>query len=313
MGGRRWVFCILLALACAGFPRVLTAQGPGPSSSDKDNSEEFWAATLSVENPGILLGTRAARTSQQVLEEEEVQTQGFGFKDPVVSSGFTYRNDHDSSSPAGFHDDEYSFDLALDADIYDGWIAGALYTHMTREGHNSLGTKESLNANGFSLYLARRFFDLMNVGAAYNFMSNEHRLKGTTAANLDSDSNGFTTFVGVSDKIDDWYLASNVSYIYAADDYAVQTNLDTGMITWSAQADYDVTDWFTPGVAFSYNRYLIQDRFAGTSQDNDYWALGPRLTFYPTDDVTIHVDFESWQGYTGYDSYKLRIGLDYAF
>jgi len=312
MRGKQTILSLMLA---AGLPLVLPAQGPPPTgpSPGKDNSEEFWAATLSVENPGILLGTRSARTSQQVVEEEKPATQGIEFKDPVIASGFTYRNDHDSSSPAGFHDDEYSGDLSLDADIYDGLIAGALYSHMTREGHNSLGTRESLNANGFSLYLAKRFFDLMNVGAAYNFMSNEHRLRGTTAANLDSDSNGFTVFAGVSDKLEDWYVATNVSYVYARDDYAVQPTLDTGMISWSAQTDYDVCEWFAAGAILSYNRYLIQDRFAGTSLDNDYWAIGPRLTFFPIDNVTVHVDFESWQGYTGYDSYKLRIGLDYAF
>jgi hypothetical protein len=304
-----WVLLIGLSI-----PFASHGQGPPPSSpsSGKNSSEELWAATLSVENPGILLGTRSSRVSQQELEEAG-KTQGFQFKDPVFSHGFTYRNDHDSSSPAGFHDDEYSADLGLDADIYDGWIAGALYSHMTREGHNSLRTRESLNANGFSIYAAKRFFELLNVGAAYNFMANEHRLRGTTAANLDSTSNGFTTFVGVSDKIDEWYLASTVSYVFAADDYDAQANLDTAMLSVSGQVDYDVNDWFSPGIYVSYNHYLQQDRFAGTSVDDDYWAIGPRFQFFPTDDVTVHVDLETWEGYTGYSSYKIRIGLDYAF
>lgn len=305
--GTLWILC----------PAELLAQGPpppppnGPSSSD-ESEQTRGAATLSVENPGILLGAGMVKASQQALEEEGA-TQGFQFKDPILCSGFTYRNDHDSSSPAGFHNDEYSGDLSIDADIFDGLIAGALYQHMSRDGTNSLGTKEDLNANGFSLYLAKRFFELMNVGAAYNYMNNDHQLKGPGAADLDSDSNGFTTFAGVSDKIDDWFLATTVSFVYATDDYDVQQNLDTGMLSWGGEVDYDVTDWFTPGVIFSYNRYVIQDTFSGTAHDNDYWSVGPRLAFYPADDVTVHVDFETWQGYTGYDSYKLRIGLDYAF
>lgn len=305
---------LLLVLICAGFPVVSNAQSlPPPSQpSASDSSADLGAATLSVDNPGILLGVGSTKASERALEGTG-KTQGFQFKDPILSSGFSYRNSHDSSTPSGFHADEYNGDVSLDADIYDGLIAGALATHMSRDGHNSLGTTESLNANGISLYLAKRFFELMNVGVAYNFMANQHRLAGTTAANLDSYSNGFTSFVGVSDKIDNWFLASTISFVYAHDDYDVQNNLDTGMLSAGGEVNYDVTDWFSPGIAFSYNRYLIQDTFSGSALDKDYWSVGPRLTFYATDAITVHLDGETWQGYTGYDSYKIRIGMDYAF
>jgi hypothetical protein len=307
----------LLVLLHAGVCLLLanngSAQSLGPPGSPSDvGYDERTAATLSVENPGILLGRDTAVIGRESLQEEP-KTQGLQFKDPIISSRFTYRQDHDSSSPGGFDDDEYSGELSLDADIYDGLLAGLLYQHADRAGHNSVGTNEQMYSDGFSLYLAKRFLELVNAGAAYNFVNVDHQLTGTTAVDLDRVSNGFTVFAGVSDKIGEWYLAGTASFVYVHDDYDAQNNLDTGMFTFAAEASYDVTEVVTAGVGASYNRYVIQDTLAGSPLDSDYFAVGPRFAFFPTDDVTVRLDLETWQGYVNYDAYKVSVAVDYAF
>jgi hypothetical protein len=306
----RFVSALCIALGAMLLTPPLFAP---PFSGEKVELEEFGSATSSVQNPAIGQGSTASQTALDSLKPGP-KTQGLQFRDPVVSPNFTYRNYHDSNFPGSFGGHEYSGDIALDADIYDGLVAGAMYQYLTRNGNNVTGTNEDMSSNGFSIFLAKRLIDLVNVGGAYNFASIDHDLTGTTVADLDRISNGFTAFAGVSDKFDAWYLSSTASFTYAHDGYDSQPDLDTGLISWSNEASYDVVEWFTAGIGFGYHYFAIQDTFPGVPKiDDDYWTVGPRFRFYPTDQLSVNLDLETQQDFKNYDSYMVRGGVSYAF
>ena len=301
-------FVVFLSLASASF-------GQSTNYVEKSSiEEELGSAASGVNNPAVNAGSRVVGAAVASLTSGAPKSQGFQFKDPVISPSGTYRYYHDSSTPAGFGGHDWSAEFSLDADIYDGLITGVFYQRLTRNGHNSTGTSEDLDSDSVSLYAAKRFIDLINAGAAYNLSIADHDLQGTAIASLDRTSNGFTAFTGVSDKLDDWFLSSTLSFTYAHDNYRVQPYLDTGLITLANEVSYDVVDFFTLGLAFSYNNFVIQDTFPGvTAVDDDYWMVGPRFRFFPTDELTVSLDLDTEEGFRHYDAYTVRVGCNYAF
>ncbi len=276
------------------------------------------AAVQSNTNPSLGLtdsfaGKAASLTSRM--------GRGLQFETPVVSpaiSGTAFEDDQ----PGGFGGWEVNGELGLDADIYDGLIAGLIYQHSYRDAQGPRATGEHRDSNGISFYLAKRFFDIFNTGLAYNFVSNEHRLTGGTTANLDSDAHGVTGLAGISDrkvfwtKSNKWSWATTTSFAFFTDDYDATSNTDTdtGRFTWGGNLGFDFTEYFTLSGVFNYHNFVIMDAFNGVpGRDDDYWTLGPRFQFYPLDNVTISLDFESMQGYTDYSSYTLRLGANLGF
>ena len=315
MSSFRSSYCVWKTALCAVFFGMLTQPLLAPPLSGSNvKFEEFGSATSAVNSPSIGAGTSAAKMALSALSNQSPKSQGFQFKDPVISPSGTYRYYDDSSTPGAFHGHDYSGELSLDADIYDGLLAGVFYQGLTRHGRNITGTSEDLLSNSVSLYAAKRFIDLINAGVSYNVSFTDHALKGAVAADLDRISNGGTGFVGVSDKIDQWFLASTGSFTFASDNYEAQPTLDMGLASWSNEVSYDVVDFFTLGLAFSYNNYVIQDTFPGvTAVDDDYWMVGPRFRFFPTDQLTVSLDLDTQQGFRDYEAYIVRLGCNYAF
>ena len=241
------------------------------------------------------------------------KAKGLQFKNPMFSPVFSFSAISDDS-PGGFDGEQYSGSLGLDADIYDGFITGVIYQHTYRESRNNLGTSERLDSNGVSLYGAKRFFDVLNVGLAYNYANSEHRLTRAVTANLDRDSNGFSMFAGASNRKGKWSWSTTTSFGYVNDDYEKQNTLETGRFGWGGSLAYDMTKKFTLGAAFGYYNFIFQDAFPNsTIRDNDYWTLGPRFQYFPNDRVTVNLDLESQQGYVDFSAYTLRLGVDIAF
>jgi hypothetical protein len=302
------------------FAGILVASICGVASAStnvvKTLDQEIGSATSSVNSPSIGAGTSAAGAALSALSNQSPKSQGFQFKDPVVSPSGTYRYYHDSSTPGSYGGHDYSGEVSLDADIYDGLLTGVYYQGLTRHGRNITGSTEDMLSNSVSLYTAKRFIELINAGVAYNVSFTEHHLNGTAVADLDRISNGATAFVGVSDKIEKWFLASTVSFTFASDDYEAKNlaTLDTGLASWSNEVSYDLLDFFTLGLAFSYNNYVIQDTFPGvTAVDDDFWMVGPRFRFFPTDQLTVSLDLDTQEGFKNFDAYIVRLGCNYAF
>lgn len=262
-------------------------------------------------NPSFCLADTLGRTLNDLGNPSAAH--GLQWKNPVLSPTWTYRS-YDDTSIGGFGGNEYSGDLAYDVDLYDGLILGGLYQHTYRGGTNAQGTSERLDADSGSLYLAKRFFDLLNVGLAYQHSEMEHRLTRSVTANLDRSSDGGSAFVGVSKRKGIWSGSLTTSFSYAHDDYAQQTDLDTGRISLMGTLSADLVKEFSVGVAFAYHNFLFQDSFPNTSiRDDDYWTIGPRLRFYPTEEITVRLDFETQEGYQDVKAYTVRLGMDYAF
>jgi hypothetical protein len=238
---------------------------------------------------------------------------GLQWKTPVVSPGFSLRTFSDDAA-GGFDGDEYSANIGFDADIYDGLIAGVLYQRTHRSAVNALNTSENLNSDGISVYAGKRLFDILNLGLAYNFATAEHRLSRAVISNLDADSQGFTVFAGASDRKDKWSWSSTTSFAFVHDDYEQNESLNNGRFAWANTLGFDVTKEFTLGASFTYFNYVIQNVFFGAvARDNDYYTIGPRLTFYPSRDLVVHLDFDSQQNYRDYSAYTLRAGVDIGF
>jgi hypothetical protein len=41
--------------------------------------------------------------------------------------------------------------------------------------------------------------------------------------------------------------------------------------------------------------------------------IGPRLKYYPNNQLALTLDFDSQQDYNDYRAYTLRVGADYSF
>ncbi|MCC7519216.1 MAG: hypothetical protein IT578_08540 [Verrucomicrobiae bacterium] len=240
-------------------------------------------------------------------------SHGLQWKNPVLSPTLTYRS-FDDTSPGGFAGNEYSGDLGFDVDIYDGLILGALYQHTYRGATNVQGTSERLESDGGALYLAKRFFDLLNVGLSYQRTETEHRLTRAVTSNLDRDANGGTVFMGVSKRKGLWSGSLTTSFGYVRDDYERQPDLSTGRVSVLGTINCDIVKEFSAGVGFGYHNFVIQDSFPDTViRDKDYWTLGPRLRFYPAEEVTVRLDFETQEGYSDFKAYTVRLGMDFSF
>jgi len=241
------------------------------------------------------------------------RTKGLQFHTPVLASGLEYRSTHDTTL-GGFTGNEYSGDIAVDADIYDGLIAGVLYQHTHRGAWNAQDTSERLDADGVSLYFGKRLFDCLNLGVSYNHGETEDRLTRSLNTNLDRTSDGYTLLAGVSNKHGKWNWATTLSFGYVNDDYDQQQTLQTGRFGWGGSLGYDITKQFTLGAAFTYYNYVFQDTFNNIApRDDDYYDIGPRLSYYLNDRTTLKLDFDSQQGYTDFGAYTLRASFDLAF
>ena len=287
---------------------------PGTQTPPKATAEQQTGnAVQPTANPAVSMSGSVVGAMGNVLSGQAKNTRGLQFKDPVVSVGLSYRSWQDTGA-GGFAGDDISTDVGLDFDVYDGWIVGFIYNHTYRGADNDQAASEHMDSDGASFYAAKRFFDLMNAGISYNFLTAEHRLTRGVKANLDRESHGTTMFVGISDRKGKWAWHTTTSYTHIFDDYDQQKNLDTGIFTWGGGVSYDFFPIFTAGAAFSHNTLVIQDVFPNTSvRDNDFWTLGPRLSFYPTENLTLNVEFDSMEGYQEYRSYYARLGFDYSF
>jgi hypothetical protein len=247
------------------------------------------------------------------LASASTASRGLALKNPVVAPSFTYRTLNDEA-PGGFDGDEFSGDIAFDADVYNGLIAGVLYGHTYRSSQNNLNTDEHLDANAVSVYAAKRFWDLVNTGASYNFATTDHRLSRGVTANLDRDSHGFSIFAGASSRKDKWSWGTTFSFGYADDDYVQQKDLETGRFGWNGNVGYDICKKVTLAAVVNYYDFVIQDTFPNsTVRDDDYYTIGPRIVYYHSDNLTFHADFDSQLGYNDMSSHTLRVGADIAF
>ncbi len=286
---------------------------PSSSSPQVSAEEQTANAVQATANPAVSMAGQVVGAMGEALTGQSGKARGLQFKNPVVSLGLSERNWQDTA-PGGFTGDDIGADVGLDFDVYDGWIVGFIYNHTYRGASNSQATSEHMDADGVSFYTARRFFDLMNAGISYNFVTADHRLTRGVQENLDRDSHGSTMFVGISDRTGKWAWSTTTSYTHVFDDYQQQKSLDTGIFTWGGRLGYDAHELFTVGAAFGHSTMVIQDVFPNSSvRDNDFWTLGPRFSFYPTEDITVQVEFDSMQGFADYRSYHIRVGLDVAF
>ena len=272
-------------------------------------------ATEPTTDPSFTLmdGASDAIVSSFVNLPALMATRGLQFKNPVVSPGVSYRNYVDHAA-GGFSGNEFGGSFAMDVDIYDGLLTGLYYQYLYRGGHNLNGTSEQMHSNGISFYTGKRFFDIINVGLSYNFASADHRLTRAVNLNLDRDSQGFMMLAGLSQRNGKWNWNLTPSFGYVYDDYARQKALETGRVTVGGGLGYDFTKWLTVGAAFSYNNFVFQGTFPNTQvRDDDYWTLGPRVQFFPTDRITVNVSFDSMQGYKQYSSYLINLSVDISF
>jgi hypothetical protein len=304
---RAWIvgsiFMVHLMSVCSAFTLIIP-----PEKSD----DEEASATQPVSNPAVGMGAVVVGGMVNSMTSSR-ETKGLQLKDPVIAGGLSYRFTEDTAA-GGFSGDEFGSDIAFDADVYDGLILGALYQYTYRGAKNTRDTSEHLQSHGFSLYAAKRFLDLINAGVAYNHVASEHRLTRATNLNLDRDSNGFTALVGASDRLGKWSWATTPSFTYVWDDYDQQSNLKTGLFSWSNKIGYDLSKLFTVGAAFSYNHLVVQDTFGNAPvRDDNYWTIGPRLHYYATKNLTVNLDFDSQQGYRDYQAHTVRLSAEYSF
>jgi len=270
-------------------------------------------AVQPVNSPSFNLSSGASDAMVGSLSSGPHHTKGLQFKDPTITPGFSYTASDDTSL-GGFVGNTFSGDLGMDADIYDGLIAGAIYQHTSRGASNSVGTKESLDSDGFSVYAGKRLFDCLNLGAAYNHLESRHRLTGSVSSNLDSSTDGYTLLAGVSNKHGKWNWAMTTSFGYSNEDYDQQQTMQTGRFGWGGSLTYDATKQFTLGAAFTYYNFVFQDSFNGVApRDDDYYDIGPRFSYYLNDRTVVKMDFDSQQGYTDLANYTLRVSCDVSF
>lgn len=309
----RIILSVSLVLICAMTPFVSFGQTNQVVKEDfKVQAEQVNSATQPTVNPAVSIGSVVV--GQIVGSITGVgRTKGFQFKDPHAGAGATYRST-DDTTPTGFSDNEYSGDISFDADVYDGLILGGLYQHTYRGGYNAIGTSEHLDSNAISVYAAKRYFNILNTGISYNFVGTDHRLTRASNVNLDRDSHGFTAFIGASDRIGKWAWATTPSLTYVNDNYDKLSTLETAVFTWSNSLSYDVSKQWNIGAAFSVSQFVVEDTFANSSiRDDNYWNIGPRIRFYPTQQWTFSLDFDSQQGFEDYRAYTVRLGADYSF
>lgn len=309
------ILAMALGLA-AGFARPSAAfpssssDSPPPKNDPPTQQQQGGNATTPTFNPSLTLSDSVGTMMGNL---GDFFSHGLQWKSPVLSPTVSYRSLDDSSN-GGFGGNEYVGDLAFDVDIYDGLIAGLVYQRAYRGATNAFGTSERLDSNGASFFLAKRFFEFLNVGLAYQYTTSEHRLTRAVNMNLDREGNGGSVFVGVSKRKGLWSGALTGSFGYVHDDYDQQTDLDTGRFSLSGTVSCDIVKEFAVGVGFSYNRFVVQDTLPGTSaRDDDYWTIGPRLRFFPTNDITVRLDFDTMEGYADYKALTVRLGLDFAF
>jgi hypothetical protein len=298
---------LLTSFSLQAFPVSTNSFGPESASSE----QQIFNAVQPVNSPAF---TSSSAIGDMVSRlGTSGPSRGLQLKNPVVAPSLTYRTINDEA-PGGFDGDEFSGDIAFDADVYNGLIAGILYGHTYRSSQNNLNTDEHMDANAVSAYAAKRLFDLVNAGVAYNFSTTDHRLSRAVVANLDRDSHGFSIFAGASSRKDKWSWGTTFSFGYVDDDYEQQKDLETGRFGWNGNVGYDFTKKLTIAAVVNYYDFVIQDRFPNTNiRDDDYWTIGPRILYYATDKLTFHADFDSQFGYSDISSHTLRIGADYAF
>ena len=303
------ILFLVCVLTTKGFAQVVVSSPSSPGGVIK--GEEQMAKT--TEGPNNIAFRNANILTKDLSCQE--QAKGLQVKDPVVAPSLDYQWTDDSSS-GGFSGHEVSGSVALDADVWNGLILGVLYLHTHRDAESSFGISQHLDSDGVSLYAGKRFLDLLNVGLAYNYANTRDRLSRAIEYNMNRESNGGTAFVGLSDRKGKWSWSSTAGVVYVSDDYDSSLIKDrtTSRLGFTNTLAYDVTKVFTLGAAGSYYNFFQQDLYTGISaRDDDYWVVGPRFTFYPSEQLTVHFDFDSQQGYKDLTAYLFHVGVDISF
>lgn len=300
-----------LILACFLTSRAFSQQPVAQASGSVIRPEEQIAKT--TEGPNNVAFGNADRLTKD--REKPEQTKGLQFKNVILVPALEYRWLNDSSQ-GGFSGNEVGASVGMDADVWNGLILGVLYGHTYRETENSLDISQHLESDAVTLYGAKRFFNLLNVGLGYNYANTRDRLTRAIEYNMDRESNGGTVFAGLSDRKGKWNWASTTSYVYVFDDYDFGAVKDrqTSRFGWANSLGYDVTKMFTLGASVAYFNFVQQDTYNEVpARDNEYWLLGPRFTFYPSDRLTVTFDFDSQQGYKDLTAYIFHAGVEIGF
>ncbi len=286
---------------------ALGAPPPGTDAQKESvvtaGSPNFVPNAVALQMPSLVLNA---------LDQNSPKKAGFRFRYPSMGSDASYKTFSDDS-PGGFSGSDYSFSLSGDADVYDGWLAGVVYGHVDRQARDGNGTSSQTEDHYCTLYLAKQYFGFWNVGGYFLYDSSESRLTGATTLNLDSSTDGYTIYTGVSKAWGKFSASVTTSYVW--NNQEVPTDYFQSLtFVWSNGVGYRITERWSAGFNGSFSITALPDGYVNSPiRDSQSWTFGPRLSYKATDRLSLSLSYGITDGPSQFNAQTIRLGVGYQF
>jgi hypothetical protein len=272
-------------------------------------------------------------------------TVGDGFSEPAAYSEYKFAEIQDKRPATGLDGPQHNGIVGMDFVSYWDTIVGFNFTY-TNENLSANGgpppafvdEQNSSNSYFFSPYIAKNFFDWLNVGGSFSYGRTDTDFQaqfvpgGTTSLDTTQDSYSYSPFIGVAHTWGAFSFSSTPTYIYGYDHFTFGNPTTAGVsatppgdaktlnqtFLWLNNFQYAVTSKLSVSIQANWTKLVtIQEvstpGFPSPSIAHQWMSFGCRADYSFNKNGTVFAAFEHDAFNVDFDDYRLRTGITYNF
>jgi hypothetical protein len=316
---------------------ALNVAAPDSAPLTVPQTSTEYAVAAAIRSEGVHAGVEMKDT-KEVSTASTASGMGDGFSAPTAYSEYKFAHVQDNrpTSSGGFDGANNTGIVGFDFDSFYNTIVGFSFTYTNSNlstADNTSVLNNSSNSYFFSTYVAKNFYDWINVGGSgtYGRTDSAFRLDGIGGftQGTTQDTGALSPFLGVSHTWGAFSFSSTPSYIWGYDHFSFDASPGTlapgdaktlnQTFLWLNNFQYAVTDKLSLSVQANWTRLITTQSVpvgAGlpTPDFSHQWmTFGGRADYSFNKDGTVFAAFEHDAFATHYDDYRIRTGVTYNF
>lgn len=353
-------FYIIVALALPSLVKAQTqgltsetAEGLDPARTDRpglqvpQGSTQYAISSL-LRTEGTHAGAPTKEEDTKSLTTPSVSApEEDGFSAPTAYLEYKYAQIQDTRS-VGLDGPQHNAIVGFDFESYFKTIVGFNFTYTNEALSDNGGPgfaqlENSSESYFFSPYVAKNFFDWLNVGGSFTYGRTDTTFRALSAApfaagaplsGLDTtqDTYAYSPFIGISHTFGAWSFSSTADYIYGYDHFsfspaspsfgapaAPDAKTLNQTFLWLNNVQYAVTDKLSLSFQANMTHMLstqsvpIAPGFTPNTFAHTWMSFGGRADYSFNKDGSVFASFEHDAFNVNFDDYRIRTGISYNF
>ena len=317
--------------------RALNVAAPDSPPITVPQTTTQYAIAAAIRSEGVHAGVEM-KDSKSTTAATTTSDEGTGFSAPTAYGEykFSHIQDQEPTSSGGFDGAQQSGIVGFDFQSYYNTIVGFNFTYTNSNLSTSDATSDladSANSYFFSTYVARNFYDWVNVGGSgtYGRTDSAFRIDGTGGftQGTTQDTGALSPFVGISHSWGAFSFSSTPTYIWGYDHFsfdAAPGSVPPGdaktlnqTFLWLNNFQYAVTDKLSLSLQVNWTHLITTQSVPvgpglPTPDFSHQWmTFGARADYSFNKDGSVFAAFEHDEFATHYDDYRIRTGISYNF